>query len=129
MKSEPDNAGMSHSRLFLRLYAEIETIYQARSLAQKLIIELKTCSPVVLHRFFKYWKIPTYYGFEFDFYPDASYEEAFDCIIALSPDDWSLTASMTERSSAWTLKRGGIFLADQVRWANLELFYDRNPES
>jgi hypothetical protein len=107
--------------LFLRLYAEVYTDAEASQLAQTFVSCLQICAPVVLRKISPYWKIPAYYGFEFDFVLDHRHDEVFDCLINLSPRGWSIMGSPPARSAVWNPSEGAILLTGQVRWANVEL--------
>lgn len=111
------------SRLFMRLYAEVETTEQAASLAPLLVLKMEGCAPIQVRSIFPYWKIPVYYGFEFDFHPVGDHTAAFDCVVALSPKGWTFMSSPQDRSAVWNPIPGAVFLAEQVRWANLLFFY------
>ncbi len=113
--------------LFMRLYAEVATAEQATSLASLLVSQMERCALVQAHNFFPYWKIPAYYGFEFEFAP-IDHITAFDCLVALCPTGWVFMGSAPERTGVWNPTAGAVFLAEQVRWANLLFFYkgDRN---
>ncbi len=106
----------------MRLYAEVETVYDAQSLVQIIAPQLHTCAAVVLRKVSPYWKIPCYYGFEFDFTPNSTHDAAFDCVVALCPTGWTFMGNPPERCAIWNPSEGAVLLAEQVRWADLDLF-------
>lgn len=124
MKTQPIFADGYGPHLFLRLYAEVGSEVEANQLAQTFVSLLQICAPVVLRNISSYWKIPTYYDFEFDFVLDHKHDEVFDCLINLCPTGWSIMGSPPTRSAVWNPSEGVILLTCQVRWANVELYYN-----
>jgi hypothetical protein len=112
-------------RLFLRLYAEVETKVEADALAQGCLEQLQIYAPITLGKVVPYWKIPEYYRVEIDFIPGPQATEVFDCVIALCPQGWTFTSSPPERSGVWNPVNGSVLLNERVKWANLELFYSK----
>lgn len=110
-----------NQQLCLHLYAEVEDELDAKALVVRLTEKLTCCAPVVALGFSQYWKIPEYYGFEFDFGIQSNPDAVFDCIVALSPGDWLFSGAEPERTAIWNAIEGSTFLSEEVRWAALYL--------
>ena len=89
---------------------------------------IKICSPVTLRSFAPYWKIPEYYGFEFDFMPNCIHNMASDCLVGLCSQGWSFMGMLPERTAVWNHYEGATFITERVQWASIELFYTNKPE-
>jgi hypothetical protein len=109
--------------LFLRIYAEVGSANEAAELVPALVGVLEDRAEVRFQGYSQYWKIPAYYGFDFDVSPGDEPNVVFDQVVALAMRGWTLMAGHFSRSAVWNPVEGTILLAPAVRWANLELWY------
>lgn len=106
---------MTSPKVFMHLYAEISSSEEAEHLAQKLLTIVQSYAPVTLEKPYPYWKIPEYYGFEFDLAPNNAYQEVFDALVALIPLNGDICSGFPGEWATWQQRNDLIFLAEQVR--------------
>jgi hypothetical protein len=119
---------MTSTKVFVHLYAEIGSSEEAEFLGQKLLAILQAYAPVTLKQPYQYWKIPEYYGLEFDFAPDGSYRETFDALVALIPRNGDILSGFPGESATWQQTDSSVFLAEQVRWVHILLITEEEQE-
>lgn len=68
-----------------------------------------------------YWKIAEYYEIIVHISPRGDLESAFDRIVAYAVDGWRHGPPGPERWSVWNAETDTVFLAPEVRWANIEV--------
>lgn len=106
-------------KLFLRIYAHCSGDEQAAAINNRLISRLDTHGPVQSVRPYPYWKIPAYYGFEFELAGNTL--EDYEAIVALAHDGWDHRLTERDRTSVWNHSADSTFLVPEAAWAEIQL--------
>jgi hypothetical protein len=106
-------------KLFLRIYAHCSSDDQAAAINNRLISRLHTHGPVQSARPYPYWKIPAYYGFEFDL--EGNTLEDYEAIVAMAHDGWEHRRTEHDRTSVWNHSADSTFLVPEAAWAEIQL--------
>lgn len=107
-------------RLLLRVHANCDGLSEGNALADRLSLALSRwdATPVGVPR--RHWKQRELYEFAWTLEPAT--DATFDRLVALSPGGWAHEGvKRGDRSSAWTRAQDAVFLAPEVKGAELQL--------
>ena len=75
----------------------------------------------------RYWKIPEWFELTLHLQPLGDPREAYDRVVGLAGDGWTSCDDAPGGDTVWNPTPRSTFLAPEVRWAHLQLWFEDVP--
>ena len=106
-------------KLFLRTYANCESVETSQAIAARMLLALSRFTPETHSTPKRYWKIPKLFEFTFSLFPAT--HASFRSIVETSSAGWVHSESENELSSVWNRGKDNVFLVPESSWAEVQL--------
>jgi hypothetical protein len=111
-------------RLFLRAFAKCEDNSTADEISARIKNTLAKYRPIPAMPPKRYYKIPEW--FEFTYVLEPATAISFSHVVANVKSGWVHHSDEFDRSSIWIQEGADVFLAPEVKWAELQLLSPRS---
>jgi aryl-alcohol dehydrogenase-like predicted oxidoreductase len=117
-------------RIFLRIFVEVPNANAAAAVAERVRSSVSACCPIRKQNVQQYWKIPEYFGIDFDFEPPGDVNTTFQNLMATLATGWKVRwLGEPDQWAVWNPAQNANFILPEVRWANLGCYRETRLQS
>lgn len=119
---------MPHIVLFLRLFAEVADAGDLTVISERLKAVLRPFGEVGRPEVNRYWKVPAYFEVYFRMIVEPEAVARFGDILEAFGTGWLSRGSPDEPWAVWNHGPLATFFSPDVRWANVECFFEHESD-
>ena len=115
----------SAAKLLLRVFVETDDVAQAQHLLEgEIVPTLARHARIGDREIERYWKIPHWFELTLRLQPLGDAREAYQRVVGLARDGWTSSDDAPGGDTVWNPTADSTFLAPEVRWAHLQLWFE-----